>query len=324
MAHASARLRAVGDGDRAARRRTDAPRRRRDAVRHARLDHLRPARRRLRAPVRGAPRARRSRVGGAPRRSRPPALGGLRPDPQPPRLAAAGVRGPVRDADGDHGPRVLLAADPARLPALAQRLRLDLRRRSRGRARLRRNRPSRRRRRGAAVLLHVRRRARLPRPDSSRQGDGPGRSRSLAPPGGRWSCAVRCRTSATSPRRSSRMSTAATCATSDRWGRRSAPRFWATPRCLLHPIAFAEPFGLAVVESMLCGTPVVAYPRGSMPELVEDGVTGVLVDTRRLGRRRDRTRAALRSRRLPPDRRTALLGRPHGRRLPLRLRERAG
>ncbi|WP_028063086.1 glycosyltransferase family 4 protein [Solirubrobacter soli] len=49
--------------------------------------------------------------------------------------------------------------------------------------------------------------------------------------------------------------------------------------CLLHPVAFAEPFGLAVVESMLCGTPVVARARGSMPELIEDGVTGVLADT---------------------------------------------
>ncbi len=49
--------------------------------------------------------------------------------------------------------------------------------------------------------------------------------------------------------------------------------------CLLHPVAFAEPFGLSVVESMLCGTPVVAYARGSMPEIIEDGVTGVLADS---------------------------------------------
>jgi glycosyltransferase involved in cell wall biosynthesis len=48
--------------------------------------------------------------------------------------------------------------------------------------------------------------------------------------------------------------------------------------CLLHPISFAESFGLSVVEAMLCGTPVVAYRRGSMPEIIEDGVTGVLAD----------------------------------------------
>ena len=47
---------------------------------------------------------------------------------------------------------------------------------------------------------------------------------------------------------------------------------------LLHPIDFDEPFGLSVVESMMCGTPVIAYRRGSMPEVVDDGVTGYLVD----------------------------------------------
>ena len=48
-------------------------------------------------------------------------------------------------------------------------------------------------------------------------------------------------------------------------------------RALLHLIDFDEPFGLSVVESMATGTPVVAYPRGSMPELVVPDVSGVLV-----------------------------------------------
>jgi glycosyltransferase involved in cell wall biosynthesis len=48
---------------------------------------------------------------------------------------------------------------------------------------------------------------------------------------------------------------------------------------LLHLIDFDEPFGLSVIEAMACGTPVIAYRRGSMPELIEDGVTGFLVDS---------------------------------------------
>ncbi|MFO7574399.1 MAG: glycosyltransferase family 4 protein [Bacteroidales bacterium] len=48
---------------------------------------------------------------------------------------------------------------------------------------------------------------------------------------------------------------------------------------LLHPISFDEPFGLSVAESMACGTPVIAFNRGSMPELIKDKETGFLVDT---------------------------------------------
>ena len=46
---------------------------------------------------------------------------------------------------------------------------------------------------------------------------------------------------------------------------------------LLHLIDFDEPFGYSVVEAMACGTPVIAHARGSMSELIDDGVTGFLV-----------------------------------------------
>jgi glycosyltransferase involved in cell wall biosynthesis len=48
---------------------------------------------------------------------------------------------------------------------------------------------------------------------------------------------------------------------------------------LLHLILFDEPFGLSLAEAMCCGTPVIAFNRGSMPELIEQGKTGFLVDT---------------------------------------------
>ncbi|MET1054521.1 MAG: glycosyltransferase family 4 protein [Pedobacter sp.] len=48
---------------------------------------------------------------------------------------------------------------------------------------------------------------------------------------------------------------------------------------LLHPISFDEPFGLSVAEAMLCGTPVIAFNRGSMPELIRHEKTGFLVST---------------------------------------------
>jgi glycosyltransferase involved in cell wall biosynthesis len=47
---------------------------------------------------------------------------------------------------------------------------------------------------------------------------------------------------------------------------------------LLHLISFDEPFGLSLVESMACGTPVIAYNRGSMPEIIRHGKTGYIVD----------------------------------------------
>ncbi len=47
---------------------------------------------------------------------------------------------------------------------------------------------------------------------------------------------------------------------------------------LLHPINFKEPFGLSVAEAMLCGTPVIAFNKGSMPELIKQGETGFLVN----------------------------------------------
>src|SRR6266508_2450591 len=50
-------------------------------------------------------------------------------------------------------------------------------------------------------------------------------------------------------------------------------------RAVLFPIDWEEPFGLVMTESMACGTPVIARPRGSVPEVIADGETGFIVDT---------------------------------------------
>lgn len=57
------------------------------------------------------------------------------------------------------------------------------------------------------------------------------------------------------------------------------PAFLAGARALLFPIDWPEPFGLVMIEAMACGTPVIAYRRGSVPEVMDDGVTGFVVDT---------------------------------------------
>ena len=48
-------------------------------------------------------------------------------------------------------------------------------------------------------------------------------------------------------------------------------------RALLFPILWEEPFGLVMVEALACGTPVIAFRRGSVPEIIEDGVNGFIV-----------------------------------------------
>ncbi|MCL5411749.1 MAG: glycosyltransferase family 4 protein [Patescibacteria group bacterium] len=48
--------------------------------------------------------------------------------------------------------------------------------------------------------------------------------------------------------------------------------------CLLHPIGWREPFGLVMIEAMACGTPVIAFNRGSVPEVLEHGKTGYIVE----------------------------------------------
>ncbi len=59
---------------------------------------------------------------------------------------------------------------------------------------------------------------------------------------------------------------------------RQKARFLCDARALLFPIDWSEPFGLVMIEAMACGTPVLAFRRGSVPEVIEDGVTGFIVE----------------------------------------------
>jgi glycosyltransferase involved in cell wall biosynthesis len=56
-------------------------------------------------------------------------------------------------------------------------------------------------------------------------------------------------------------------------------QFLGNAQALLFPIDWPEPFGLSMIEAMACGTPVLAFRCGSVPEIVEDGITGAIVET---------------------------------------------
>src|SRR5438874_4230712 len=60
-------------------------------------------------------------------------------------------------------------------------------------------------------------------------------------------------------------------------GEDSKDVFLGNAAALLFPIQWPEPFGIVMIEAMACGTPVIAYPRGSVPEVIEDGLTGFIV-----------------------------------------------
>jgi glycosyltransferase involved in cell wall biosynthesis len=61
-------------------------------------------------------------------------------------------------------------------------------------------------------------------------------------------------------------------------GEADKERFLGDAAALLFPIDWPEPFGLVMIEAMACGTPVLAWRCGSVPEVIDDGVTGIIVD----------------------------------------------
>ena len=59
---------------------------------------------------------------------------------------------------------------------------------------------------------------------------------------------------------------------------RTKEAFLAGAAALLFPIDWPEPFGLVMIEAMACGTPVIAFRHGSVPEVIDEGVTGFIVE----------------------------------------------
>jgi glycosyltransferase involved in cell wall biosynthesis len=62
-------------------------------------------------------------------------------------------------------------------------------------------------------------------------------------------------------------------------GEKEKAEFLGNARALIFPIEWPEPFGLVMVEALACGTPVIAFRRGSVPEIISDGETGFIVDS---------------------------------------------
>ena len=59
----------------------------------------------------------------------------------------------------------------------------------------------------------------------------------------------------------------------------SKVRLYQKAKAFIFPVGWEEPFGLTIIESMACGTPVIAYDRGAIPEIIEDGKTGFIVNS---------------------------------------------
>ena len=93
---------------------------------------------------------------------------------------------------------------------------------------------------------------------------------------------------------------------------RGKTEFLGEALALLFPIDWPEPFGLVMIEAMACGTPVLAFRRGSVPEMIDDGVTGLIVDTIDEAVRTLPRVLALDRAQGPPPFRGALHGHPHG------------